>query len=101
MPIYPFQCDQCSAEFEISRKLSAMRDPAQCPACGAEARRVFTGLTVTGKAEAPSAATKQRPPSGGYSHFGHSHGAGTGGHSHGMWDNTPTPKTPPSKQEPS
>ena len=28
MPIYPYACDACGAEFEVSRKVSAMRDPA-------------------------------------------------------------------------
>jgi putative FmdB family regulatory protein len=84
MPIYPFACDACGAEFEVTRKLSAMRDPAACPACGADARRVFTGLTVTGKAEAPGPAAK-KPAPGGWSHSGHSHGAGTDAHTHGIW----------------
>lgn len=84
MPIYPFTCDACGAEFEVTRKLSAMRDPAPCPACGEAARRVFTGLTVTGQAEAPGPA-KKKPAAGGWSHAGHSHGPGTGGHTHGLW----------------
>lgn len=83
MPIYPFACDACGAEFEVTRKLSAMRDPAACPACGKDARRVFTGLTVTGKAEAPTA-KKPKAPAGGWSHGGHSHGPGTAGHTHGL-----------------
>ncbi len=86
MPIYPFACDDCGAEFEITRKLSAMRDPAPCPACGAHARRVFAGLTVTGQAEPPGpAAKKKAPPAGGWSHAGHSHGASEAGHTHGLW----------------
>lgn len=85
MPIYPFACDACGAEFEVTRKLSAMRDPAQCPACGADARRVFTGLTVTGKAQAPEKKAKKQPAAGGWSHSGHSHGPGTEGHTHGLW----------------
>lgn len=86
MPIYPFACDACGAEFEVTRKISAMRDPAPCPACGEGARRVFTGLTVTGKADAPGPAAKKKSPApGGWSHSGHSHGAGTEGHTHGLW----------------
>ena len=80
MPIYPYACDACGAEFEVSRKVSAMRDPAPCPACGDAARRLFSGVTVTGRAAAPGpAATK---PAGGWSHGGHSHGPGSAGHTH-------------------
>ena len=85
MPIYPYQCDACGAEFEVSRKLSAMRDPAACPACGTDARRLFAGLTVTGVAEKPGPAGKTKPAAGGWSHAGHSHGPGSGGHTHGLW----------------
>lgn len=86
MPIYPFACDSCGAEFEVTRRLSAMREPAACPACGQPARRLFTGLTVTGQAEEPSASSTQERASGGWSHGGHSHGAGTGSHTHGLWE---------------
>lgn len=82
MPIYPFACDACGAEFEVSRKLSAMRDPAACPACSEAARRVFTGLTVTGKAAEPSSTAKPQAGAGGWSHAGHSHGPGSQGHTH-------------------
>ena len=82
MPIYPYICDACGAEFEVSRKMSAMRDPAPCPACGEVARRVFTGVTVTGKAAAPGPAAKKKPAAGGWSHGGHSHGPGSVGHTH-------------------
>ncbi len=80
MPIYPYVCDPCGAEFEVSRKMSAMREPAPCPACGEVARRVFTGVTVTGKAPAPGPAAVK--PAGGWSHGGHSHGPGSAGHTH-------------------
>ncbi|MDA1241439.1 MAG: zinc ribbon domain-containing protein, partial [Chloroflexi bacterium] len=42
MPNYDFRCDACTAEFEVSRPLSAAREPAHCPACGEPARRVFS-----------------------------------------------------------
>jgi len=92
MPIYPFRCDGCTAEFEISRKISAMRDPAPCPACGQEARRVFTAVAVTGNAVDPAVARKAAADAkqkAQWSHFGHSHGPGSSAHSHG------TPMRPP------
>lgn len=96
MPIYPFRCDHCGAEFEVSRKISAMRDPAPCPACDQPARRIFTPIAVTGQAEDPSATKPStKPAAGGWSHFGHTHGAGTGTHSHGA-PTTPS-TTPPAK----
>lgn len=100
MPIYPFRCDSCGAEFEISRKISAMRDPAPCPACGTEARRIFTPIAVTGQAVDPAVAAKQSADAraakqaAAWSHFGHSHGPGSGAHSHGG-QATPPPGTAP------
>ncbi len=92
IPIYPFHCDACGAEFEVSRKISAMRDPASCPACGKDARRVFTPLTLGGVATDPATQKRSKPAPGGWSHQGHSHGAGTGAHSHGLWDPKPPPE---------
>ncbi len=91
MPNYDFRCDSCTAEFEVSRPLSQAREPADCPACGARARRVFSPLAVNGLAEQPGPAKRLKAGAGGWSHAGHSHGAGASGHSHG----TPNPKPPP------
>jgi len=78
MPIYPFACDGCGAEFEVMRRPAAMREPAPCPACGGPTRRVFTGVAVTGQASEPASGK----PAGGWSHGGHSHGAGASAHTH-------------------
>ena len=83
MPIYPFRCDPCDVEFEVTRKASAARDAAACPVCGKPARRVFTAIGRSGasaKSGAPSVGAA--PAGGGWSHGGHSHGAGESGHSH-------------------
>ncbi|MDA1010959.1 MAG: zinc ribbon domain-containing protein [Chloroflexi bacterium] len=61
MPIYPFACDGCGAAFEVMRRPTAMRDLAAYPACGQAARRVFTGLTVTGKASPPKPGPGAKP----------------------------------------
>lgn len=41
MPVYAFTCTGCGA-FELSRPMAEAAAPARCPACGGEARRVFT-----------------------------------------------------------
>lgn len=79
MPIYPFQCQACGAEFEVTRKASAAADPAPCPACGGATRRIFTAIGRSG------ASAKGGEGGGGatWSHGGHSHAAGSAAHSHG------------------
>jgi putative FmdB family regulatory protein len=41
VPIYPFTCAGCGP-FELFRPMAEAASAAYCPACGAEARRVFT-----------------------------------------------------------
>ena len=41
MPIYAFSCADCGP-FELLRPMADASEPARCPGCGAEARRVFT-----------------------------------------------------------
>ncbi|MGE3857144.1 MAG: FmdB family zinc ribbon protein, partial [Dehalococcoidia bacterium] len=48
MPIYPFQCQACGAEFVVTRKASAAAEPAPCPACGGATRRIFTAVGRSG-----------------------------------------------------
>jgi len=100
VPIYPFTCDACGAEFEVMRKVAAAKDPAACPACGTDARRVFTGVAVNGSVrrtagDPSSASTEKRQASSGgtsgWTHSGHSHGAGTDAHTHGMWQQPTVP----------
>lgn len=78
MPIYPFRCDACAVEFEVTRKAAAASDPAACPACGGTTRRIFTAVGRSGASSKGGEAA-----SGGWSHGGHSHAAGSAGHSHG------------------
>lgn len=33
MPLYDFQCNDCSEIFEVSCKISERSDPHQCPSC--------------------------------------------------------------------
>lgn len=41
MPVYAFTCSGCGG-FELTRPMAQAAAPAQCPECGAEARRVFS-----------------------------------------------------------
>jgi putative FmdB family regulatory protein len=41
MPVYAFSCADCGP-FDVTRRAADAGAPAACPACGAEARRVFT-----------------------------------------------------------
>jgi putative FmdB family regulatory protein len=91
MPLYPFRCTDCGAEFEVSRKMSESSKPANCPVDGAAGTRIFTAPVTlsSGRGESSAPAEKKDGPDAaapkpqGYSHFGHSHGFGVGGHSHG------------------
>jgi putative FmdB family regulatory protein len=41
VPLYAFICDGCGA-FEVLRPMAQAAAPAPCPACGRQARRVFS-----------------------------------------------------------
>jgi putative FmdB family regulatory protein len=41
MPLYEYKCEECEARFEQLRPLSAIDDPASCPA-GHSGRRVIS-----------------------------------------------------------
>ena len=42
MPIYEYTCVTCSNRFDKRRSMSQMNDPASCPDCGSESRRVLS-----------------------------------------------------------
>lgn len=50
MPVYAFRCPSCGP-FDLSRPMAEAGKPARCPACGGEARRIFTppGLALLQK----------------------------------------------------
>ena len=77
---YPFRCTACGLEFEVSRPARDSAVDASCLADGATAERVFTVPAMN--FNRPASTATPSPPSRGFSHHGHSHGAGTGDHSH-------------------
>ena len=40
MPLYEYQCQQCSAHFERIERASALKD-GRCPKCGGDAHRLI------------------------------------------------------------
>jgi putative FmdB family regulatory protein len=81
---YPFRCPACGLEFVVSRPISEAAGGAACPADGTAAERVFTVPEMGFNRPAPPRprAGTPAPPARGFSHAGHSHGAGTAPHSH-------------------
>ena len=56
MPLYEYHCEPCDEKFEVLRAMSRGDDPATCPTCGGEGRRVlsvFAAITVGGSDSAP------------------------------------------------
>jgi putative FmdB family regulatory protein len=90
MPLYPYRCEHCGLEFEVSRPMSKASEPANCPMDGSQGVRIFPA-PVRGQDAPPAPPPQQQPQqAGGWSHFCHSHGFGTGGHSHGPPRRPPT-----------
>jgi putative FmdB family regulatory protein len=42
MPIYEYYCSRCKKEFELIRPMPRMEDPAACPSCGVEGKRLVS-----------------------------------------------------------
>jgi putative FmdB family regulatory protein len=41
MPVYAFTCAACGG-FDVQRPMAESDEPARCPECGSDARRVFS-----------------------------------------------------------
>ncbi|MBI4331564.1 MAG: zinc ribbon domain-containing protein [Chloroflexi bacterium] len=46
MPIYEFYCPRCHAQFELTRPFSQSDQPAPCPKCGGEARKLVSACAA-------------------------------------------------------
>lgn len=63
MPRYEFRCQECLTTFEVSRPMSASRDPASCPAGHDDTVRLLSTIALSGASTgragsaAPPAAT--------------------------------------------
>ena len=47
MPVYSFQCTACDEEFSLLRTIAERSDPACCPDCASEARRVISSPNLS------------------------------------------------------
>ncbi|MHB8966418.1 MAG: FmdB family zinc ribbon protein, partial [Coriobacteriia bacterium] len=45
MPAYDYRCRECEAIFEVTRSIKDTA-PQVCPACGSEAKRLFTPVGI-------------------------------------------------------
>ncbi|HEX2301478.1 MAG TPA: zinc ribbon domain-containing protein [Pseudonocardiaceae bacterium] len=48
MPRYEFRCQECSVTFEVSRPMSASRDPAHCPDGHQDTVRLLSTIALSG-----------------------------------------------------
>lgn len=49
MPTYEYRCPECDCRFERTRPVSEASQDAECPSCGADARRAFSPVGVVFK----------------------------------------------------
>lgn len=82
MPRYAFRCPQCELEFEVARRMTDDTTQADCPMDNAPAQRIFHAPQVNANRGSSSTPAVPNRPGGGFSHFGHSHGTGSGAHRH-------------------
>ncbi|GMU41196.1 MAG: hypothetical protein AMXMBFR23_20620 [Chloroflexota bacterium] len=74
MPLYPFACSACGAEFDVDRAAEDLARPVACPVDGLPARRVY-GVTPADESRRATAVP--------FGSFWHDHGPGTEPHRHG------------------
>jgi putative FmdB family regulatory protein len=79
MPLYPFVCDDCGLEFDVSRQPEDSDRPADCPLDGAEARRAKTTAPMR-RADGTEVMRRGTPL---WTALMHDHGPGTLPHPHG------------------
>ena len=85
MPLYDFRCQSCGLEFEVSRPVARAAEPAYCPVDNTACEPVGTIPGAFVRRSERRDGDIPRPPlqqTGAFSHFGHSHGPGSGSHTH-------------------
>ncbi|MDV2988742.1 MAG: zinc ribbon domain-containing protein [Dehalogenimonas sp.] len=48
MPIYEFRCMDCRKKFDLLRPMSQSTEPAECPVCKGNARRIASTFMAKG-----------------------------------------------------
>ncbi|MGH3685652.1 MAG: FmdB family zinc ribbon protein [Pseudonocardiaceae bacterium] len=54
MPRYEFRCRECSTTFELTRPMTASRDPAQCPSGHNDTVRLLSTVALSGATPGPT-----------------------------------------------
>ncbi|MGH3547732.1 MAG: FmdB family zinc ribbon protein [Pseudonocardiaceae bacterium] len=68
MPRYEFRCRECSTTFELSRPMTASRDPARCPDGHDDTVRLLSTVALSSGAASGAGASQPRrtaAPAGG------------------------------------
>ncbi len=52
MPLYEFRCDKCDV-FEVWRSMAEFANPAYCPECNEQGKRVFSPLMTLSRSQVP------------------------------------------------
>jgi len=50
VPRYDFRCRECDSTFEVTRPMSAAREPAECPAGHGDTVKLLTTVAIGGQA---------------------------------------------------
>ncbi len=64
MPVYEYYCPKCEAVFELRRSISEMNNPAPCPKCGTQGKKLVSefGSKVGFYVRAPSQPAFRKMP---------------------------------------
>ncbi|MCA1674983.1 MAG: zinc ribbon domain-containing protein [Actinobacteria bacterium] len=65
MPRYEFRCQECLTTFEVSRPMSASRDPASCPAGHEDTVRLLSTIALSGASTSGASSAAAPAPAGG------------------------------------
>ncbi|HJT03579.1 MAG TPA: zinc ribbon domain-containing protein [Pseudonocardiaceae bacterium] len=67
MPRYEFRCRECSTTFELSRPMTASRDPARCPSGHDDTVKLLSTVALSGAASrgTPRPTGRAAAPAGG------------------------------------
>lgn len=79
---YEYECNACRERFDIERPTSEAGEPAECPFCGEQSRRIFSVPKFLFKGD-PS---DNRPIWHNHGKFGHAHAPRRGFHPPGVVD---------------
>ncbi len=82
MAKYDFRCLECGYVYEVTRPMSRATEPLFCTRDKSQCERVLTPPSFSKSGPSAFSMSSFANPSS-WSHFGHSHNAGTGGHRHG------------------